>query len=377
MKMLITAGGTRAHVDTVRCFSTIFTGKTGATVATTAWNRGHTVTFLTSNPDQLPEIPDQSTLSERRFQTTVYSSFDDLTMLLQKHVRSGEYDVIIHTASIAEYLVAGAYTPDAPIFMAAYLRHWGMDRPLRPLAHNLLFSIPALGDAFGRLGLVPASPSNAAAVLERGESLLVYPGGDYESQRPYLQSHLVDFGGRKGFIRLALEKRVPVIPFVCHGSNETVVTVTRGEKLAKLTGLTYLTRTKVLPFRLSVPFGLVPSGLPYLPLPSKITIEVGHPMSWQGFRPEDAQNPALVDALYDDIVGTMQRTLTGLYVERPNPYARRSKRTTDPQHSPAPSAPASALALRQGVVAKPLELASSRLRNSRPPEAKTRRTSAA
>ena len=113
MKMLITAGGTRAYVDPVRCFSTIFTGKTGATVATTAWNRGHTVSFLTSNPDQLPEIPDQSTLSERRFQTTVYSSFDDLTMLLQKHVRSGEYDVIIHTASIAEYLVAGAYTPDA------------------------------------------------------------------------------------------------------------------------------------------------------------------------------------------------------------------------------------------------------------------------
>ena len=141
----------------------------------------------------------------------------------------------------------GAYTPDAPIFMAAYFRHWGMHKPIHALAHNVLFSIPALGDAFSRLGLVPASPSNAGAVLDRGEPLLVYPGGDYESQRPYLQSHLVDFGGRKGFIRLALEKRVPVIPFVCHGSNETVVTVTRGERLAKLTGLTYLTRTKVLP----------------------------------------------------------------------------------------------------------------------------------
>ena len=130
MKMLITAGGTRAHVDPVRCFSTIFTGKTGATVATTAWNRGHTVSFLTSNPDQLPEIPDQSTLSERRFQTTVYSSFDDLTMLLQKHVRSGEYDVIIHTASIAEYLVAGAYTPDAGTQFQSRSQTW--DAPGAP-----------------------------------------------------------------------------------------------------------------------------------------------------------------------------------------------------------------------------------------------------
>jgi len=271
----------------------------------------------------------------------------------------------------------GAYTPDAPIFMAAYLRHWGMAKPIRPLAHNVLFSIPALGDAFGRLGLLPASPSNAEAVLDRGEPLLVYPGGDYESQRPYLQSHLVDFGGRKGFIRLALEKRVPVIPFVCHGSNETVVTVTRGEKLAKLTGLTYLTRTKVLPFRLSVPFGLVPSGLPYVPLPSKITIEVGHPMAWQGFRPEDAKNPALVDALYEDIVSTMQRTLTGLYVERPNPYARRVRRVEEPQHSPAPAAPTGALALREGVSVKPMELVPGGLRKSMPPAAVTRRTSAA
>src|SRR4051794_3403422 len=31
----------------------------------------------------------------------------------------------------------GAYTPDAPIFAAAFLRHWGMATPLRPLAHNL------------------------------------------------------------------------------------------------------------------------------------------------------------------------------------------------------------------------------------------------
>lgn len=272
----------------------------------------------------------------------------------------------------------GAYTPDAPIFLAAYFRHWGMHKPIHALAHNVLFSIPGLGEAFGRLGLVPASQDNAASILDRGEPLLVYPGGDYESQRPYLQSHLVDFGGRKGFIRLALEKRVPVIPFVCHGSNETVVTVTRGERLAKLTGLTYMTRTKVLPFRLSFPFGLVPSGLPYLPLPSKITIEVGHPMAWQGFRPEDAQNPAVVDALYDDIVSTMQRTLTGLYVERPNPYARRTRRVVVPRHSPPPAAPMRALSLREGVSLRPPELvASPRLQKATERPAARRRTSAA
>lgn len=263
----------------------------------------------------------------------------------------------------------GAYTPDVLIFLAAYLRHWGMDKPLRPLAHDVLFSVPRLGELFSRLGFLPASPGKAARALQRGEPVMVYPGGDYESQRPYLESNKIDFGGRKGFIRLALEQGVPVIPFVCHGSNETVVTVTRGERLARLSGLTHITRTKVFPFRLSFPFGLLPSGVPYFPLPSRITIEVGHPMAWQAFTPQDAQNPELVAALYEDIVATMQRTLNGLYVERPNPYARRKQRFVAPQHSPAPREPALALRSRVQEPAPKLE----QLRKTRSaPASKTR-----
>jgi 1-acyl-sn-glycerol-3-phosphate acyltransferase len=252
----------------------------------------------------------------------------------------------------------GAYTPDAPIFAAAFLRHWGMDAPFRPLAHNLLFSVPSLRSFMGRVGALPASPENAADALARGEILMVYPGGDYESQRPIFESKRVDFGGRKGFIRLALQQGVPVIPVVCHGANETVVTLTRGEWLARVTGLSYVTRTKVLPLRLSA-FGIVPAFIPHVPLPSKITIEVGHPMAWRHFSPEDAKNSALVDALYDDIMGVMQRTLDGLYRERPNPYAPRVARSVASKHSPWPALPYRALMLRERAVARPYALGQS------------------
>ncbi len=264
----------------------------------------------------------------------------------------------------------GAYAPDAPIFAAAYLRHWGMGAPLRPLAHNLLFSVPRLRTFMQRLGALPASPANAAQALARGEVVLVYPGGDYESQRPFHESRRIDFGGRKGFIRLALEQGVPVIPVVCHGANETVVTLTRGEWLAKITGLTHVTRTKVLPLRLSFPFGVVPAFVPHWPLPSKITIEVGHPMAWRHFGPEDARNPALIDALYDDIVGVMQGTLDGLYRERPNPYAPRAARRVASKHAIWPALPQRALALQQrsspartlGTAAAPIALSERRAR---------------
>ena len=46
-----------------------------------------------------------------------------------------------------------------------------------------------------------------------GAALLVYPGGDYEVHRPDAGSpRRVDFGGRKGFLRLALEHDVPIVP---------------------------------------------------------------------------------------------------------------------------------------------------------------------
>jgi 1-acyl-sn-glycerol-3-phosphate acyltransferase len=241
----------------------------------------------------------------------------------------------------------GAYTPDTPIFVAAFLRHWGMAAPLRPLAHDLLFRLPSVRRFMGRVGALPASPENAERALARGEILLVYPGGDYESQRPYHESRRVDFGGRKGFIRLALRQGVPVIPVVSHGANETVVTLTRGEWLARVMGLHRFTRLKVLPLRLSPLLGVVPAFVPQVPLPSRITIEVGHPMAWHHFGPEDADNPALVDALYDDMVGVMQRTLDGLYRERPNPYAARMSRSVASRHSPWPAVPRRALLLRE------------------------------
>ena len=70
--------------------------------------------------------------------------------------------------------------------------------------------------------------------LQAGAALLVYPGGDYEVHRPSWEGHRVDFGGRKGFIRLALEHDVPIVPVVSIGGQETALFLSRGERLAKL-----------------------------------------------------------------------------------------------------------------------------------------------
>jgi hypothetical protein len=52
--------------------------------------------------------------------------------------------------------------------------------------------------------------------------------------------------------------------------------------------------------------GLAPGFVPQLPLPSKITIEVGEPLDWhQRYGPEDAERPEVVGRCYAQITGTM------------------------------------------------------------------------
>ena len=61
MNVLVTAGNTQTPVDRVRVITNIFTGRTGATIAAAAFDRGHRVTLLTSHPKVLTDIPSART----------------------------------------------------------------------------------------------------------------------------------------------------------------------------------------------------------------------------------------------------------------------------------------------------------------------------
>src|SRR4051794_18310231 len=127
----------------------------------------------------------------------------------------------------------GNLTPDTSVFTLAFGAYFGVERAFYQLAHNLVLSLPGLG-ALRKYGTVAASPENARKALESGAALLVYPGGDYEVHRPSWERNKVDFDGRKGFIRLALEHDVPIVPVVSVGGQETALFLSRGERLPQL-----------------------------------------------------------------------------------------------------------------------------------------------
>jgi len=124
MNILITAGSTQSPIDKVRCVTNVFSGRTGAKIATSAWARGHTVTLATSNVDALPQVPPMPEGSEQRLAVYQYTTFDDLATLLQEYIRKQVFDAIIHTAAVSDYLVAGTYVPADKTFFNGRTAEW-------------------------------------------------------------------------------------------------------------------------------------------------------------------------------------------------------------------------------------------------------------
>jgi 1-acyl-sn-glycerol-3-phosphate acyltransferase len=206
----------------------------------------------------------------------------------------------------------GNVTPDTTVFTLAFVAYFGAERRFYQLAHNLVVSMPGLG-WLRKYGTVAASPDNAQLALDKGAALLVYPGGDYEVHRPSWETAKVDFGRRKGWIRLALEKDVPIVPVVSLGGQETALFLSRGERLSKLLRLDKMFRLKVLPISIAPPWGLnIGDMAGHLPLPAKIRVRVLDPVH---LREEFGDEPDL-DAVYDHVLSRMQASLDHMARDR-------------------------------------------------------------
>jgi phosphopantothenate-cysteine ligase/phosphopantothenoylcysteine decarboxylase/phosphopantothenate--cysteine ligase len=105
MNILVTAGNTQVPIDRVRCITNIFTGRTGAAIAHCAWQRGHTVTLLTSHPEVV-EVP-----TNERWAVRPYRTFAELRDLMAQVIQGGGLDAVIHCAAVSDYLMGGIYAP--------------------------------------------------------------------------------------------------------------------------------------------------------------------------------------------------------------------------------------------------------------------------
>src|SRR5205085_376574 len=106
MNLLVTAGNTLVLIDRVRCITNIFTGRTGASIALHAHERGHAVTLLTSHPEAVADLARQGAVHTERWTLRPYRTFDELRQHLRDLVPTGGFDAIVHCAAVSDYVAA-------------------------------------------------------------------------------------------------------------------------------------------------------------------------------------------------------------------------------------------------------------------------------
>ncbi len=204
----------------------------------------------------------------------------------------------------------GVISVDVPLLAVALHDEFGDERRLYCLAHDAMFLGP-IGTFMRRFGFLPATREHAAAILASGAVTMVFPGGDYDVLRPTSKANVIDFNGRTGYVRTALEAGKPIVPVVSIGGHENQLYLTRGETLGRRSPLRKLMRTNYLPVTFGFPFGFTPAFPPNLPLPTKIVTQVLEPMDLAELGPDP--DVAEIDA---EVRRRMQEALDVLAAER-------------------------------------------------------------
>jgi len=229
---------------------------------------------------------------------------------------------------------SGGLVPSEGFFTAgAITDRFGPERAMYALGHDFLFEDPTLRRYAGRLGILRAGHGSAHRALAAGHCVLVFPGSDMDTFRPFRDRNKIVLAGRTGFIKLALREGVPIVPVVTAGTHEQMIVVARGDRLARLVHAHRWARTEVLPLVLALPWGLTTGFLPYLPLPAQTTVSFLPAMRWPALCSDAADQPDAVAGCYREVEAAMQVELDRITRDR---RLLRGQRSAAPAWTPAP-----------------------------------------
>jgi 1-acyl-sn-glycerol-3-phosphate acyltransferase len=216
----------------------------------------------------------------------------------------------------------GTLTMDAWTLVTAWQRHFGPERVLHGTAHDVLLTLPGLGDYFRAAGVVAASRGSVGAALAKGDDVIVWPGGEKDAMRSWRKRDTAVLGGRTGFVRQAIRSGVPIVPVATVGGHDTVFVLSEGKWLADAVdratgmGLKKKLRGPHLPIIAGFPFPLVVEVLPvHLPLPAKIRIEFLDPIEVDS-DPERSTDHEYVQGMYDEVQAAIQAGMKRLAAQR-------------------------------------------------------------
>ena len=218
------------------------------------------------------------------------------------------------------YTVEGIEHLDAPRAMLIVGYHG------RPLAYDLCMLSVTLYDRLGYLphgvvhrgfnalpplkwfadgrGFVTREDGALARVIERGEHIVVTPGGAWEGARSFRDRYRVRWGRGVGYLRLALKYHLPIVPVGAAGVDDTYIGLNEAEPIGRRLGLPR--DWAWLPWLGLGPLGPYPLSPPF---PVRIRQLIGEPIDLQVARVTAADDPQALLGLHTRVQQAVQDLL--------------------------------------------------------------------
>ncbi len=197
-------------------------------------------------------------------------------------------------------------------------RHFGQERPLHGTAHDALMALPLVGRYFRSMGVLPAAPDSITTALAEGRDVALWPGGEVDSLRTWRDRDTANLAGRKGFVKIAIQTGVPILPIATVGGGDAMPVLIKGDRLARALRLDKVARLKVFPIAIALPWGIAPAALPQFPLPAKIRTAFQPPVVVDS-DPARAEDDEYVESVYREVEDRIQAGMDALTRRRTLP----------------------------------------------------------
>ena len=192
----------------------------------------------------------------------------------------------------ALFVMNHAFGWDAVFPMAAIRQATG--RRVWALGEHIWWKLPFVRTFVSRVGTVDGTREHALELLRSGELVLVMPGGMREALKPVELRYRLLWGDRLGFVRVAHEAGVPIVPIAAIGADE----------LVELVGDAYERGRRWLGGALPLP--RPKWGLPWVH-PTPLSYELGEPIEVRAYPDENDEH--LWRRVRDEVRGSLEGML--------------------------------------------------------------------
>ncbi len=186
---------------------------------------------------------------------------------------------------------------------------------VRPLADRRFAQKPGFGhDVMTAYGGVVGAPETARELMRHNETILVFPGGGREIAKFKGEEYHLNWQGRSGFARVAVENDYPIVPVGLVGGDDVYKSlVTRNSPLGRLSRAVSTRLTGDADMAMPLMRGIGPT---LIPRPQRMYLCFGEPIMTT--RPDGVSAEEWVASVRDNTRRSLETMLAELLAVRAN-----------------------------------------------------------